>query len=361
MRSKSMLLLAVAAGCGLVAMVGAQQLLAQRGQGAPKVRVLVARAEIEPGIKLTTDLVGFREITKDSVPEGAVVKEEDYQERALRVRAFPGQVIQVAQLGERGQFGTSLDIPAGMRLVTLPASATMVHSGIMKPGDRVDVVLTYKMAKKGSQPQTLAKTILEYIQVYAMGDQRIGSEEVETGKTKKDVKNVTLLLSPLQAEILKLAEKKGDLHLTLRGVLDKESIASKGTDEDQLASLRAELSELGVEPPVVATTDPEASQPEEPAPKPEPTFAEFVQTEAVKQPEPPAETPKWTIEVFQGDERKTFEVDMPESAVPAATTTERPTTNTDVTTKTTGFWNSPLARWIGGQSTATKTATTMTP
>lgn len=356
MKPKSMMLFAVAAGCGLVAMVGAQQLLAQRGQSVSKVRVLVARAEVEPGIKLTPDLVGFRELAKDSVPEGAIIKEEQYQERALRVRAFPGQVIQAAQLGEKGQFGTSLDIPAGMRLVTLPASATMVHSGIMKPGDRVDVVLTYKMTKKGSQPQTLAKTILEYIQVYAMGDQRIGSEEVEAGKTKKDVKNVTLLLSPLQAEILKLAEKKGDLHLTLRGVLDKQAVVSKGTDEDQLATLRAELSELGVETPVIAS-----EEAVDPAPEPTPTFAEFVQTEPVSQPEAPPETPKWKIEVFQGDERKTFEVDLPASQTPAANTTERPSTDTGVTQQGTGIWNSPLARWISGQPTATKTATTMTP
>lgn len=355
MKPKSMLLFAVAAGCGLVAMVGAQQLLAQRGQGVPKVRVLVARAEIDPGLKLTPDLVGFRDMAKDSVPEGAIFKEEQYQERALRVRAFPGQVIQAAQLGERGQFGTSLDIPEGMRIAPLSASANMLPSAIMKPGDRVDVVLTYKMTKKGSQPQTLSKTILEYIQVYAMGDQRIGSEEVEAGKTKKDVKSISLLVSPLQAEILKLAEEKGKVHLTLRGVLDKQAVSSRGLDETQLASLRAELSELGVEPPVI-----ENREEEKPTEAAEPTFAEFVQAEPVEQPEPPKETPKWKIEIFQGDERKIFEVDLPETSIDT-TTTEPVGKHSGTTTASNGIWNSPLARWMTGQSTANKTNTTMTP
>lgn len=350
MKPKSLMLFAVAVSCGLVAMVGAQQLLTSRGDGVEKVRVLVARAEVEPGVRLNADLVGFREISKDAVPEGAVISEEEYQDRALRTRAFPGQVIQVAQLGEKGQFGTSLDIPPGKRLVTVPASATMTHSGIMKPGDRVDVVLTYKMTKKGTAPQTLTKTILEYIQVYAMGDQRIGSEAVEAGATAKDVKNVTLLVSPIQAEIMKLSESKGTIHLTLRGVLDKEVVASKGTDEAQLEYLRSEFSEEGVNTPAASAS--ETNTAPVIAEAPQPSFAEFVQTEMEPTESlPPEETPKWKMEVFQGDERKVYELDSPESSVETPTLPRSSRVSTQA-----GFWNSPVAKWLSGGRISKSTA-----
>ncbi len=338
MKPKTLMLFAVATGCGLVAMVGAQQLLASRGSDVQKVRVLMARVEIEPGVKLTPDMVGFREMPIDAIPEGAVQKEEEYAERALKVRSFPGQVVLTAQLGEKGQFGTSLDIPDGMRIVTVPTNSTQTHSGIMKPGDRVDVVLTYKMDKKGGSPQTLTKTILEYIQVYAMGNQTVGSEATEAGVTAKDVKNVSLMVSPIQVEIVELAKNKGQIHLSLRGILDKKLVASKGTDEAQLEYLRGELFNEALD--VAEKTEPKPAEPRPVAP--EPTFAEFVQADTEPmEPEAVPETPKWKMEIFQGDERKTYELDLPPpAAAPTATTTgESP----KVTAKP-GFWN----QWMGG-------------
>ncbi|OYW20065.1 MAG: Flp pilus assembly protein CpaB [Planctomycetales bacterium 12-60-4] len=326
-------------------MVGAQQLLASRGDGVEKVRVLMARVEIEPGVKLTTDMVGFREMPVDAIPEGAVLKEEQYVDRALKVRSYPGQVILAAQLGEKGQFGTSLDLPEGMRLVTVPTNSTQIHSGIMKPGDRVDVVLTYKMDRKGGSPQTLTKTILEYIQVYAMGSQTVGSEATEAGIAAKDVKNVTLMVSPIQGEIVNLALSKGQIHLMLRGVLDKQLVASKGTDEAQLEYLRGELFDHAaiIEP---AAETQKTSTPE-PAPEPMPTFAEFVRADSEPTvPEAAPETPKWKMEIFQGDERKTFELDLPPPAViPTATSADA---SSEVTAKT-SFWKSPLATWMTGE------------
>ena len=52
MKPKTLVLLAVAGGCGLVRDAGIQQAM-QGGQGgAPKVNVLVAREDIQPGIQL---------------------------------------------------------------------------------------------------------------------------------------------------------------------------------------------------------------------------------------------------------------------------------------------------------------------
>ena len=346
MKPKSIVLFVVAAGCGLVAMVGVQQMMSGKKTQVPRVKVLVARAEVEPGIKLTEDLVSFRDMPKDGVPEGAVTKLEEYENRALKSRAFPGNVIQIAQLGEKGQFGTSLDIPKGMRLVTVPVNATQVHSGIMKPGDRVDLVLTYEVVKRGSGRHFLTKTILQFIQVYAIGDQRLGSEAAEASASPKDVKNVSLMVSQKQAELIQFALRLGSLHPTLRSTLDTDLVSNEATDEDTLRSLRADLAEVHeASNPAPAAPPAEATKPAE-----KPTFAEFVQTE----PTPPAAAPApvkpaWKLEIYEGQDKKTYELEHPTPVAVAPTATAS------------GAWNSPLLNWLGGRGGSRQTATASQP
>lgn len=340
MKPKSLILFAVAAACGLVAMIGAQQMLsANRGPQTPMKRVLVAKADVPIGVLLSKDLVGFKELPVDAVPEGAVTTDEEIAERALKSRAYPGQVILLAQLGEKGVLGTSIEIPKGMRLVTVPVTATMIHSGIMKPGDRVDVVLTYNTSRPGVGNQAFTKTILEYIQVFAMGDLKMGVEPNDGKGTSKEVKNVSLLVSPTQAEIMKLAESKGTIHLTLRSIEDKEQVASLGTDEAQLADLRAELSDDHRPKTEAPAPPPETiARSEEPSVKP--SFSEFLQNPGSVE-AAPAVKPTWKIEVFQGDEKKIHEVDLPESPVTVAT----PVT-TQSSTPTALL--APMKQWLTG-------------
>ena len=341
MKPKSLILFAVAAACGLVAMIGAQQLLSNRGPQTPMRKALVAKADVPIGVLLTKDLVAFKELPVDAVPEGAVTTEEEFAERALKSRAYPGQVILVAQLGEKGVLGTSIEIPKGMRLITVPVTATMIHSGIMKPGDRVDVVLTYNTSRPGVGNQAFTKTILEYIQVFAMGDLKMGVEPNDGKGVSKEVKNVSLLVTPTQAEIMKLAESKGTIHLTLRSIEDTEQVASAGTDEAQLADLRAELSD-DHRPKTEPAPAPPAPEPvvnvEEPPAKP--SFSEFLQNP--KTVETPAPKPTWKIEVFQGEERKIHEVDLPE--VGAATVATPVTTQTSTPTALLA----PMKQWLTG-------------
>lgn len=340
MKPKSLILFAVAGACGLVAMIGAQQLLsANRGPATPMKRALVAKADVPMGVKLTKDLVAFKELPVDAVPEGAVTKDEEIEDHALQTRAYAGQVILLAQLGEKGVYGTSIEIPKGMRLITVPVTSTMIHSGIMKPGDRVDVVLTYNSNRPGVGNQAYTKTILEYIQVFAMGDLKMGVEPNDGKGTSKEVKNVSLLVSPLQAEITKLAESKGTIHLTLRSVQDTEHVASRGTDEAQLADLQAELSEHRTRPEPTPAPQPVAKEEDPPA---KPSFSEFLQTPKVAEtPEPPVK-PTWKIEVFQGEERKIHEVDLPE--VDAATVATPVTTPTSTPTALLA----PMKQWLTG-------------
>lgn len=344
MKPKSLMLFVVALACGLIAMMGAQQILARhQGPKADQVPVLVARQTIEPGIRLTSELVTFKHFPKANVPEGAVTKEEQYVERALKSRAYPGQPILQVQLGEKGQYGKSVEIPPGMRLATLKVDPTMIHSGIMRPGDYVDVILTYQINRRSGPKDTRTRTILQYIQVFAMGNHTIGSEPSEKETSVKDVKGVTLLVTPIQAQILKFAESKGDLHLTLRSSLDKEAVIAQGTDEQQLERLQQELSAE------MAEEQPQPSPPagESPTEKGPPTFAEFVQGEAAEASPPVSSSkPVWKVEVFQGSDKKVFQFEIDQAVTPQTSQTVSPEGKP--------LWTS-LQNWWSGRGSNTQT------
>ncbi len=109
MKNKSLMLLMVAAGCGLVAMIGVQQIMST-GETAPKTRILVARTEIDAGTQLDKTNVGFKEWPAEALPEGAIQTEEEFLERALKHRVGPGQPILLTELGNKGEYGMQIQV-----------------------------------------------------------------------------------------------------------------------------------------------------------------------------------------------------------------------------------------------------------
>jgi len=296
MKTKPMLLLGVAAGCGLVAMLGVQQILAGKDKRVDTVPVLVARQEIPAGLKLDASMVAFEERPKETVPEGVVTEASQYEDRSLKYRAFPGDFILQAKLGAKGEHGISSTIPLGMRLFTVPVDMTTVHSGMVRPGDRVDVMVTYKVKRLGAPETPRSKTILKFIEVFALDRIREG-EGGESNKGAK-IENLSLLVTPEQAHVLALAKDLGKLQLALRSPQDKPANDenSSGIDETMFDEL---VATTGLERPA----EPVAAKP---APEPAPAFQNFLKGlagNAGKTAERP-ELPKpegWIIRIWEND------------------------------------------------------------
>ncbi len=223
MNSKSMILFMVAIGCGLVAMLGVQQVLS-KNNNKPKegvVKVLVAQADIHPGVPVNETNTKFVDWPKNRVPENAVTQKEQYEERSLRTSAVPGDVITLTKLGAKGVLGGSNEIPKGMRVATVKVDQTKTHSGVISPGDRVDVVLIYTQSGRGSNRISKAKMILEYIEVFQTDDLRKSAVAASGAKEVKS-KNISLLVDPKQYNLLALASSAGTISLSLRSPEDDE-------------------------------------------------------------------------------------------------------------------------------------------
>ena len=117
-------------------------------------------------------------------------------------------------------------LPSGKRAVAIniDAQGSTSAGGFVLPNDRVDVVRTVKIdGTNGSASETQTDTLLQNIKVLAIGQ----NIEEKNGQPVVVGSNATLELDPSQAETIILAQRTGQLSLTLRSMLDASKEASE--------------------------------------------------------------------------------------------------------------------------------------
>jgi len=315
MKPKTLVLLAVAAGCGLIAMFGVQQAMTgQRGTAkVPMTKVLVALENIETGMKITADNTAFKELPTSSLQKDSVQTVQQYEERAARVPLTAGDVVRISKLTEPGDWGKSVAIPKGMRVISIPVNDTHTISGLLRPGDRVDVLVTYQGRAERGVRVSKTKTLLEYVEVFNTDD-LTASKLDEKSKTAR-AKNVGLLLSPEQAGYVILAQSKGTLSLSWRRRGDDELAQASEVNEKLMEELQGTVGSRDEEMSLYDHRDPElADQNSE-----NPSVGQFLDQqgqatvpEPVSTPVAPA-VPMWTVTVFNGNSQTPQQFEITES------------------------------------------------
>ena len=237
MRPKSLILIVIALGCGLVASIGISQVMEGRSANAnsPKIqtaKILVANTEINTGEVIDAQMVRLEEWPKGTVPEGAITKLEDIDGARPRQRIFTGEPILEAKLIGTGEMAedASLRLREGYRAVSVKVSLDQSVTGLIRPGDRVDV-LAY-LRKSADIPQTMTKTVLENARVFAVNDKLDRSID-DDGKGIK-VSTVTLEVKPQDVERLMLANQLGKILLSVRRPDDESRRDSRGAVAESL-------------------------------------------------------------------------------------------------------------------------------
>jgi pilus assembly protein CpaB len=325
MKFKTVVLLAVAVGCGLVAMLGVQQLTKKGGSEEEYAQILFAATEITSGTMLDESNVTFKRWPKDQVPEGAVITPEQYEQRSIRGNVVPGEMILLAKLSEKGVWGASADIPEGMRVVTVPVDLTKSHSGLIQAGDRVDVMVTYKSRNEGGMG-TRTRTFLEAIKVFAT-DSRRASEVTKEGEEVK-AKNISLLVTPEQANLVMLATNKGQIHLALRHKGDT-TVANTASIGDYIFEDGDALANVGDMHDDLSGADSLESTGADSEPEPVDAVRSALQMELNRQIEqqPTAATATtaeaapekktWKIQIYAGNTLRVEEIELPADEQPS--------------------------------------------
>lgn len=309
MKMKTVLVLAFAVGSGLIAMMGVQQMLSRQGNldQNKTINVLVAKVDIAPGVLLSETNAEFRELPVQGIPNDAVREKSEYNDRGLRVPVMAGDIIRMTKLGARGEIAASASIPPGMRTVSIQVNDTKTHSGLLQPGDRVDLQVTYEVRSPDGFRQTKTAIFLEYIEVFAADSFR----NMEGGESKEiKAKNITLLVTPKQANYIALANTKGNLAPIMRSKTDTQLTYPEGLDETVLVELETGMAyDSAAQKAQKLVAEQSEVKPREATPSQ--SLKDFLdQGIARKQPEPAPELPPqgWTITIYAGDDVITQEV-----------------------------------------------------
>lgn len=232
MKSQTLILLIVAAGCGLVAMLGVQQVLNDKGEDeTDKVLVLQASTDIELGAPLTDLNTQFVSVDVATCPEGAVTDKAQIADRSLLIPVNTGDWITEKKLSAPGERGISVKIPDGMQVATIPVDPTTSHSGMLQPGHRVDLMINYQDKNELGERIQKVRRILQYVEVFAVDNKVYGlNDDGQAGKAK----NISLLVTPDQALFLELAKTQGRMSTVLRRNDDATELAAAELSADEL-------------------------------------------------------------------------------------------------------------------------------
>ncbi|BDU30685.1 hypothetical protein TUMSATVNIG1_12940 [Vibrio nigripulchritudo] len=169
-----------------------------------------------------------------------VVSKNDLDNFVVRKSIQAGQPILKASVIKPGdsQYLASVLTP-GMRAVSVPIDPVTGNSGLIKPGNVVDVILTTNIEGEGLTGRELSslmsKTILGGVRVLAINQ---STENLTQFKpSEEEYGTATLETSAKQAEILTVARGMGTLSLSVRSAFEEVSdeISGGGTLAGEVA------------------------------------------------------------------------------------------------------------------------------
>jgi pilus assembly protein CpaB len=208
--------------------------LPQRSNGdtaGTREEILVAATTLQIGTLLRAKDVtwqqiggsaGLGQIARPRTAAGSPNLELDQQARAevygaaLRSSVTAGEPISrgaIVKPGDRDFLQVVLSPQA--RAIAIPVTTGGASTGILYPGDRVDVILTQTF--KNDPPlvhRSVGETVVENLRVLAMD----ALESRPNGTANGFGRTVTLEVTPEQAERVNVATELGKLSLTLRSV-----------------------------------------------------------------------------------------------------------------------------------------------
>lgn len=204
-------------------------------EGTP---IVVASADLPWGTPLTKEMVRVVNYPAEHLPEGRFKEIEPLDGRVVLTHLKRNEPILESKLAplDIKTGGVVGVLHPGMRAMAVRVNEVVGVSGFLKPGDRVDIMVTLKNAGK---KEKITKTVLENTLILAAGTQM---ERKGPGEKPRAVKVITFEVSLEEAEKLALASTEGKLRLALRSPINTEAELTKGaTSKNLLSSYRAKV------------------------------------------------------------------------------------------------------------------------
>lgn len=234
---KTWLVLGVALLIGLLAAWGAQSYLqnemaqlSQRSRGG-EVQVVVAKSDLPKGTSISSANVAVRSIPAEYAHSGAVSPEQfnRVDGQAIGHAVKTGEMLMWALMETKRAPSFSARLEPGRRAITVPVDEINSISGLLEPGDRIDLLVT--LEHKGEK---LTVPLLQKVTVMATGQRVVDDPK---GGEQRLYSTVTLDTAPNDAQTVVMARERGRLTAMLRHPQDASAL--RRSNVDVLALLNA--------------------------------------------------------------------------------------------------------------------------
>lgn len=254
--SKNTLLVVGALGLGVLCFVGSQHYLRSTladaqaelaGSYEPR-QVIVASVDIPAGGVLSADNLATRKIPERYLASTALGPDSfdlvSGQKIVVGVKA--GDPIDRGALARADHASLSTTVATGERAITFPVDEISSMSGMLVPGDMIDLLYTgpgttansYASQADGANgPKELlhVRALLQAVQVMATGTttqkRMIATADGRNQEVAMNFTTVTLKVTPAQAESVLMGQKLGQLTAVLRNPDDQQARTASVLDE----------------------------------------------------------------------------------------------------------------------------------
>ncbi|CZR10356.1 Flp pilus assembly protein CpaB [Trichococcus ilyis] len=188
--------------------------------------VVVALTDIPAHVKVTEDMLEFKEIPSEAVHADTYTAIADVVGGTTTTGLVAGeQVLTERIVATDEEAELSYRIPESMRAITVATSEVDGVGGYVMAGDKLDILVSYTPSD-GAQ---VVYTQLQNIEVLERGpNAAVTDSSVGTGVPT----SLTLLVTPAQAEVIAFANLNGTFYFTLRNPVDTawQDLGGYGTD-----------------------------------------------------------------------------------------------------------------------------------
>ena len=246
-RHRILLLFGIALLFGALSVFGARGYIAERleiekARLMPKramVEVVVARRDLERGALVAPENMAVREVPADFLPGSAVRPDRFERHIGARLDApmRSGEPLLSGAIVGADAGAFSGRIRQGIRAMSVLVDEVNSVSGMLQPGDRIDLLFSVRPPGAAGQPPApeVTTTLMQDVAVLATGRQvRAGGDD---GSGTRHFTAITVEVSPEQAQRLIVAQRTGKLTAMLRHPDDRQPLGARALDLNALLGI----------------------------------------------------------------------------------------------------------------------------